>query len=393
MTVGMTSDFPLYYIIAGEPSGDLLGASLMVGLSARLSGKVRFAGIGGASMRAQGLTSLFPVSDLSVMGLAEVLPRIPKILGRIDQTVSDIRTSAPVAVITIDSWGFCGRVQKALKREAPQIKRFHYVAPMVWVWKSGRTKTLAKTLDMLMTLLPFEPPWFEKEGLKTVCVGHPVIESQAGQGDGAAYRLRHGIASDAPILVVLPGSRHSETKRLLPIFEQTVHQLAATIPNLNVIIPTVEGVASQVHKAVEHWSVPVTVTLEQQDKFDGFAAATAALAASGTVSLELAMARVPMVVAYKVSPLSAFVAIKFLGLRLKYVSLLNILSDALIVPEFLQSNCRAEMLIAALAPLFVDGPERQAQCQGLKRVQDLLGGSGDSPSLRAADAVLSAMKG
>jgi len=344
-------------------------------------------------MRAQGLTSLFPMADLSVMGLAEVLPRIPNILRRVGQTLADIQATSPVAVITIDSWGFCGRIQKALKRDQPQIKRIHYVAPMVWVWKSGRTKTLAKVLDLLMTLLPFEPSWFEKEGLKSVCVGHPVIESQAGHGDGAAFRLRHGIAADVPVLSVLPGSRHSETSRLLPVFEATVHALAEKIPGLNVVIPTVEGVASQVHKAVEHWSVPVTVTLGAQDKYDGFAASRAALAASGTVSLELAMANLPMVIAYRVSPLSVFVATKFLGLRLKYVSLLNILSDALIVPEFLQDRCRSENLMAALEPLFSDGADRQAQCRGLTQVQSLLGSSDMRPSLRAADAVLSVMKG
>ena len=389
----MTSESPLIYLIAGEPSGDMLGASLMAGLSERMGGAVRFAGIGGESMRAKGLSSLFPMSDLSIMGLAEVLPRIPKILRRVDQTLDHIRSVSPVAVITIDSWGFCGRIQNQLKAKNPAIKRIHYVAPMVWIWKSGRTKSLAKVLDMLMTLLPFEPAWFEKEGLKSICVGHSVLESGAGQGDGPGFRIRHGIAADAPILTVLPGSRHNETARLLPVFEKTVRHLAKTIPNLNVVIPTVEGVASQVHKAVEHWPIPVTVTMGAQDKYDGFAASRAALAASGTVTLELALAQVPMVVAYKVSPVSAFIAIKFLGLRLRYVSLLNILSDAVVVPEFLQHQCRPEVMARTLEPLFEDGEIRQAQIASLSHVVDLLGGTAIRPSLRSADAVLSVLKG
>ena len=384
----MAHNPPLIYLIAGEPSGDMLGASLMSGLSARLNGRVRFAGIGGEAMRAQGFSSLFPMSDLSVMGLAEVLPRIPHILRRANQTLDDIKTQAPLAVITIDSWGFCGRIQKRLKAELPQIHRLHYVAPMVWAWKSGRTKTLAKVLDMLMTLLPFEPPWFEKEGLKTVCVGHSVIESGAGQGDAAAFRLRHGIGADSPILTVLPGSRTTETARLLPVFERVALQLATQIPQLNVVIPTVEGVADQVHRAVAHWPLPVTVTLGRQDKYDGFAAAQAALAASGTVTLELAMARLPMVVAYRVSPLSAFIATRFLGLRVKFASLLNILSDRMVVPEFLQKDCQPDKIAASLLPLFSDSQARRDQLSGLVRTVELLGGDQSRPSLRAADAVL-----
>ena len=383
---------PLIYVIAGEASGDVLGAALMAALSQRLQGAVRFAGIGGEAMRAQGLDSLFPMAELSIMGLAEVVPSIPRILKRIDQTLDHIQTLAPVAVVTIDSWGFCGRVQKRLKARAPSIKRVHYVAPMVWAWKSGRTKSLAKILDLLMTLLPFEPALFQAKGLSTVWVGHPVIETSAQPGDGAGFRLRHGIAPDAPILTVLPGSRSTEIARLLPIFEQAVQVAAARIPHLNVVIPTVEGVAAQVHKAVEHWPLPVTVTLGSREKFDGFAAARAALAASGTVTLELAMAGLPMVVAYKVSAVSAFIARAFLGLRIKYASLINILSDSLVVPEFLQGQCKPDALADGVTALFADGPVRQAQLKQLATVVDLLGGSDDRPSLRAADAVLALLR-
>ena len=384
----MKADPLVIYIIAGEPSGDMLGAALMAALHRQTQGRVRFAGIGGEAMQAQGLDSLFPMAELSIMGLAEVLPRIPKILKRASQTLDHIGRENPAAIITIDSWGFCGRIQKQAKIRFPKIKRIHYVAPMVWVWKSGRTKTLAKVLDLLMTLLPFEPPWFEKEGLKTVCVGHSLVESAAGQGDAVAFRQRHAIAADATILTVLPGSRLTETSRLLPIFERTVRALALRIANLHVVIPTVTGVAEHVDRAVSHWPVPVTVTLGAQDKYDGFAAARVALAASGTVSLELAMARLPMVVAYRVSPLTAFIATRFLGLKVRFASLLNILSDRLVIPEFLQNACTAENLTEALVELFQDGPQRQTQLQGLDHTIELLGGGQISPSLRAAQAVL-----
>ncbi len=384
----MTAEPPLFYLIAGEPSGDMLGAGLMAGLSEKLGGKVRFAGIGGEAMRAQGLDSLFPMSDLTVMGLTEVLPRLPHILQRADQTLAHIQSVGPLAVITIDSWGFCGRIQKAVQKRHPAIKRIHYVAPMVWAWKKGRAKTLARVLDMLMTLLPFEPQWFEKEGLKTVCVGHPVVESAAGKGNGAAFRLRHGIDAQAPILVVLPGSRHSEASRLLPIFEQAVMRLSEHIPSLNAVIPTVEGISGFIHKAVENWPIPVTVTLGLQDKYDGFAAGQAALAASGTVSLELAMAGLPMVIGYRVSPITAFIATKFLGLRVEYASLLNILSAKSVVPEFLQGNCKAALLANALEALFSEGPERTAQIDGLANVVDLLGGAAVKPSIKAAEAIM-----
>lgn len=385
-------DYPLIYIIAGEPSGDLLGGRLMAALMAQTQGQIRFAGIGGEAMQAQGLHSLFAMSDLSIMGLAEVLPRIPRILRRVNQTLDHIARQKPVAIITIDSWGFCGRIHQKLKARQSTIKRIHYVAPMVWVWKSGRTKSLARLLDMLMTLLPFEPPWFEREGLKTAYVGHSVIESKAGQGDGIAFRLRHGIGQNTPILTVLPGSRTTETGRLLPIFAQTVADVAAVIPHLHVFIPSVAGVVEQVRQGTEDWPVPVTITLGQDEKYDGFAASTLALAASGTVSLELAMAQLPMVVAYRVSPVSAFIATRFLGLKVKFASILNILSDRLIVPEFLQDRCRSQNLTAALVELFQDTEKREHQRQGLRQTVDLLGGRDIKPSLRAADAVLALIR-
>lgn len=378
----------LIYVIAGEPSGDLLGGRLMASLKERCGEDVRFAGIGGEAMRAQGLDSLFPMAELSVMGLVEVLPRIPKILRRVKETISHISGLRPDAVVTIDSWGFTGRVHKGLKEAGVPVLRLHYVAPMVWAWKPGRTKTLARVLDGLMTLLPFEPPWFEKEGLCAVHVGHPVVEGGADKGDGAAFRARHGLAPDAPLLCVLPGSRQSETGRLLPVYAETLALLARRQPQLTLVVPTVETVAETVSGAAATWPLPTIVVRGSAEKFDAFAASTAALAASGTVALELAMAGLPAIITYKVSKVSAFIATRFLGLRLKYATLVNILMDGPIMPELLQDRCRPDLLAEAVSDLLSDEGARDAQRAGQRQALVKLGLGESSPGLRAADAVL-----
>lgn len=381
----------LIYLIAGEPSGDLLGGRLMAALKERLGDGVNFAGIGGEGMQAQGLNSLFPMTELSVMGLVEVLPRIPKILRRVGETLSDIETKRPDALITIDSWGFNGRIHAGLKKRGSSVPRIHYVAPMVWAWKSGRTKTLAGVLDLLLTLLPNEPAWFEKEGLRTLHVGHPVIEGAAAKGDGSAFRIRHGFAADRQLLCVLPGSRHSETAKLLGPFGETMALLAKRLPDLAVVVPTVETVADEVTRAVKSWPLPAIV-VRGSEKYDAFAACDAALAASGTVALELAMARLPAVITYKVSPLSAFIATRFLGLSLKFVTLVNILVDEAVMPELLQDDCRPDKLAAAVAHLLTDEAARALQAAGARRALEKLGLGGESPGLRAADAVIDFIK-
>jgi len=384
----MRTEPSLIYLIAGEPSGDLLGARLMAALKQQTGGAVRFAGIGGEEMRAEGLESLFPMAELSVMGLVEVLPRLPQILRRIRETLSDIETKSPSAVVTIDSWGFCGRIHKGLKERKSRVPRIHYVAPMVWAWKKGRTKTLAQVLDLLLTLFPNEPAWFEKEGLRSVHVGHSVIEGGAGQGDGAAFRARHGLAFDQRVLCLLPGSRRSETSRLLPVFGATLDQLAVRYPDLVVAVPTVETVADEVAAAAAGWKLPALVLRGAAERFDAFAASSAALAASGTVALELAMAGVPAVIAYRVSPLSAFVATRFLGLDLKFVSLVNILAERSVMPELLQDDCRPERLAAALGDLLDDPHAVAAQRVGAAEALTRLGLGETSPSARAAATIL-----
>jgi lipid-A-disaccharide synthase len=377
----------LIYLIAGEPSGDLLGARLMAALKERLGDGVTFTGIGGEGMQAEGLVSLFPMTELSVMGLVEVLPRIPSILRRVKQTITDIETKRPDALISIDSWGFNGRIHAGLKKRGSVVARIHYVAPMVWAWKSGRTKTLAKVLDLLLTLLPNEPEWFEKEGLRTLHVGHPVIEGAAAKGDGAAFRRRHGFGPQQKLLCVLPGSRHSETSRLLKPFGDSMALLARRFPDMAIVVPTVETVAEEVSQAVESWALPALL-VRGPEKYDAFAACDAALAASGTVALELAMARLPAVITYKVSPVSAFIATRFLGLSLKFVTLVNILADDAVMPELLQDDCRPEKLAEAIERLLSDEAARALQAAGARSALEKLGLGGESPGRRAADAVI-----
>jgi len=378
----------LIYVIAGEPSGDLLGGRLMAALRHETGDAVQFAGIGGENMQAQGLHSLFPMTELTVMGLTEVLPRIPRILRRVRETLDDIGRTKPDAIVTIDSWGFTGRVQKGCQKRFPNLPRIHYVAPMVWAWKPKRAAKLAKVLDLLMTLLPFEPPYFEKEGLRTMHVGHPVVESGAGQGDGAAFRARHGIADDIKLLAVLPGSRHSETSKLLPVFGQVLAHLQASHDHLRVVVPTLPHLVDEVREAARTWPFDPLVIADASQKYDCFAASTCALAASGTVALELAMAGLPTVVAYRLSALTAFMARNLFGFKIKWATLVNMVLDRPVMPEFLQEDCRADKIAPVLARLLDDENERGWRRLDMAAGMAQLGMGGESPGRRAAQVVL-----
>jgi lipid-A-disaccharide synthase len=260
---------------------------------------------------------------------------------------------------------------------------------MVWAWKEKRARTLAERVDRLLCLLPNEPPYFQRHGLKAVHVGHPVLERLGEQGDGQGFRQRHGIPGEAPLLCVLPGSRSSETSRLLPVFAETASLMAQRFPGLRVVVPSVETVADGVRRAVAGWRVPALV-VDTGEKWDAFAASDAALAASGTVALELAVSAVPMVIAYRVAPLTAMLARRLLTIT--YVCLLNLLVDRLVVPELLQERCVPADLAAALSPLMRDGPERRLQLEGCAEALRALGVDGESPSLRAAREAMSLLR-
>ena len=358
---------------------------MIAALRQRSGDEIEFSGVGGALMAAQGLDSLFPIADLSVMGLAEILPRLPLLLRRLSETADHVRAVQPTALITIDAPGFSFRLAKRLKGEG--IPLIHYVAPQVWAWRPGRARHLAGRIDHLLALLPFEPAFFSDYDLPCDFVGHPVIEGVAeAPGDGAAFRRARGIAAEAKVLAMLPGSRVGEASRLLPIFAQVAGLLQAQQPGLEIVLPTVEQVAATVTEAVRPWSVPTHIVKDGDARADAFAAADAALAASGTVSLELALRGIPAVVAYRTNPISAALVRRML--TIPHVALPNILADRQVMPEFLQENCQAEPIAAALGRLLDDPARRAAQEAELAHIAEMLGRGGTAPSLRAADAIL-----
>ena len=380
------SDIPLIYIVAGEPSGDLLGGKLMQALKTRTNGAVRFAGIGGETMEAEGLHSRVPLSELAIMGVAEVLPAARRIFRRVAETVADIERQQPVALVTIDSSGFTWRIAERLRKKGSTLPMIHYVAPMVWAWRAGRAKRMARWYDHLMALLPFEPPYFTAVGLACSYVGHPVVESGADRGDGAAFRRRHAIPADVPLLTVLPGSRRGEVGKLLPIFAAAVAKIVQTHPQLRVVVPTTANVADAVEAAVAAWPLPTIVLRGVAEKYDAFAASRAALAASGTVALELAMAHLPAVVAYRINPLThAYVS---RVVKIDYANLINVILDREAVPELLQHDCIPEKLAAAVLPLLDDPAVSAEQIAACQEALGVLGYGSTSPALRAADAVL-----
>ena len=368
------------YIVAGEPSGDALGARLLRAL--REGGPVEAAGVGGELMGAEGVASLFPQAETAVMGLFEVLPRARRLLRRMDETAADILRFRPDAVVTIDSGGFNKGLARRLIAAGSPAARIHYVAPMVWVWAPGRARRMARLFDHLMTLWPFEPALFEREGLAATFVGHSLVEAEPG--DGAAFRVRHGVAPESTVVSVLPGSRAGEALRLLPVFRETLERVAGDIPGLHLAAPTVGTVADRVRDAVADWPWPAAVTLGEKEKQGAFAASRAALGASGTVALELALAGVPQVAAYRLNPATALVGRAVI--RKRRFCPVNILLDRPVVPELIQGACRPGPLARALGPLLFDEDARAEQLSAFRELADKLGAEG-RPSLRAAETV------
>lgn len=383
MTAG---DATFIFFVTGEPSGDALGGALISALRQRTGGRLRVAGIGGERMREEGLESLVALGDLAIMGVAEVLPRAPVILRRVRETVAAIRALRPDAVVTIDSSGFSWRVAHGLRRRGETLPLIHYVAPMVWAWRAGRARRMARWYDHLMTLLPFEPPYFERVGLSCTFVGHPVLECGAERGDGGRFRTAHGLAPDDLLITVLPGSRGGEVRRLLPIFGSALERLEGLVGPFRVVVPTVSTVAATVDGAVRTWPGNAIVVQHPQEKYDAFAASRAALAASGSVALELALARLPMVVGYRLNPLTE----AFLNrvLKVRQVNLVNLLLGRPLICELLGPNCTPERLAASLAELIADERVRAAHRRGYDEAVRRLAGDGVSPSLRAADQIL-----
>ncbi len=378
----------LVYIVACEASGDQIGALLMEALKSETKGSIGFAGIGGPRMCAVGLNRLFDPKELALLGIFEVLPKARLVLGRVATTIADIETKQPDILVTIDSWGFTGRIHQRLARRRSVIPRVRYAAPQVWAWRPGRAKQLSRWVHHLLALLPFEPQYFTRHGLPTTWVGHPVVEGEFEKGDGQQFRRRHGIGVAQTVVGVLPGSRRGEVTRLLPIFADTVMRLARQNQNLHVILPTVAAVAELVLAASTNWPANgVTVVTDDKERRGAFAALDVALAASGTVSLELAAARVPHVIAYRVNSLSAL-AFRYLA-KTSRVNLVNIILDRDVIPERLQGECRADILADDLSSLLESEQLRATQCADFTAALRQLAPPGTQPSQRAANVILS----
>ena len=379
------------FVIAGEASGDRLGAALMAGLKSLRA--VEFQGIGGPLMEAEGLSSLFPMDDLSVHGLVEVLKRYPLLRRRLHQTVEAVAEARPDVLITIDSPDFCLRVARRVKAKSP-VRCVHYVAPSVWAWRPGRARKMAAFIDQVLALLPFEPPYMEAAGIACDFVGHPVVsEAQATAEDVRAFRERHGLG-DAPVLLVLPGSRRSEVALLAPVFGAALREVCAVRPDLRLVTVSTAAREEQMRAAIADWpGAPVLIAPGNMsksaylaEKTSAFAAADRALAASGTVSLELAAAGTPMLIAYDAHPLSRAIISRML--KIDTLTLVNLITGSRAVPELLGRDCSASGISHKLLELLDDPGD---QIAAMRCTMELLGQGGEPPGLRAAKAVLARM--
>jgi lipid-A-disaccharide synthase len=377
------------FLIAGEPSGDRLGGALMDGLRS-LVPDATFEGVGGVQMQERGLNSLFPMQELSVMGIAEVLPEYVHLKRRIAETAQAVIDLEPDVLITIDSPDFCLRVAKLVKASTT-VRTVHYVAPTVWAWRPGRAKKMARMIDHVLVLFPFEPPYMEAAGMECDFVGHPVVaEPQASEAEIEAFRDAFDLG-DAQFTLVLPGSRQGEVSRLTPVFGRALSRLAQSHPDLRIVVPAAAPVADLVRERIADWPVG-TVVIDPRDfnieaaqahKRAAFRAADVALAASGTVSLELAAARTPMVVAYTFNWFS-WQIISRMAL-IDTVTLVNLVSDTRVVPECLGPECRPDLIANALDEVLQDPA---AQNLAMALTMERLGQGDEAPGLRAARAVL-----
>ncbi len=372
------------FIIAGEASGDVLGGRLIRALQARRP-DLEFSGIGGPRMAEAGLISQFPMQELSRMGLAEILPHLLPLLRRIRETIAAIAASRPDVVVTIDSPDFNIRVLKGIKDLG--VRRIHYVAPQVWAWRQNRVKKYPGLWDELLCLLPFEPEFFGKYGLHPKFIGHPVLESGAGAGSAERFFATHKILRSAVPVVILPGSRVTETSRLLPVFRETMARLQRDIPNLVPVLAAAPDIAEAAAAMTADWPVEPIIVRDEPDRYDAFAAARAALTKSGTSTLELAMAGVPMAVTYRVNPISGAIARRVI--KVKYVAMINLLAGRELVPELLQQDCKPEKLAATLRTLLTNGQAANAQRDGFAPALNTLRTADRAPSQAAADAILS----
>lgn len=379
-------------LVAAEPSGDALGAGLMRALRRRLGEGVRFVGVGGARMQAEGLQSPFDIADLAILGWAEGLKAYPRVVKRADETAALAAREKPDAAVLIDSWGFTLRVAQRLRRQDPALKLIKYVGPQVWASRPARVRTLARAVDHLLSILAFDAPYFEKEGLSVTPVGNPTLAKDFSKADPHWLHEALGAAPDDPILLVLPGSRRQEIARLMGPFGEAVGRLKASHPRLHVVLALAEAVAEEARAAAQSWPVKPFLIEGEAARLDAMRGATVALACSGTVTTELAMAGCPMVVAYRLSGLT-YVLLR-MAIKTRWITLINIAAGREIAPELIQGRCNGPDLAKAVAARLDDEALRRRQIAEQTEALGRLGPvGGPDPSERAADAVIAVVEG
>lgn len=373
-------------LVAAEASGDERGAGLARALRRRLGEGVRFVGVGGARMAAEGVDSPFDIAELSVLGLVEGLMAYPKVVRRVKETVAVAAREKPDVAVLIDSWGFTLRVAHGLRKLDPALPLIKYVGPQVWATRPGRAKTLAHSVDHLLSIHAFDAPYFEAEGLPVTFVGNSALSLDFSEARPERLRAEIGAGAADPILLILPGSRPAEIERVLPTFEAAAAQLKAERPDLHLVIPAAPTVADMVKASVAGWSHRAHVLEGEAAKLDAMKAATVALACSGTVTTQLALAGVPMIVAYRIGPVT-YAILKRL-VRTRFITLFNIAADTAVAPELIQDECNGPALAAEVARRLDDDVLRRAQVRAQYAALDVMGRGGPDPDDVAAEAVL-----
>jgi lipid-A-disaccharide synthase len=377
------------FLIATEESGDRLGAGLMKVLRQRLGGAVKFEGVGGQSMAREGLASLFPIEQLSIMGLAAVVKQFPMILRRIRETANAVTAASPDILVIIDSPDFTHRVARRVRARDASIPIIDYVSPSVWAWRPGRARAMGAYVDHVLALLPFEPEEYRRlRGPRCSYVGHPLTEQIGVLRPGLDEQKRR--EAQPPVLLVLPGSRRSEINHHMAVFGETLGLLQDERVPFELILPTMPHLLDAVRAGVKRWPVQPRVVVGEQEKRAAFRIARAALAKSGTVTLELALAGVPMVTAYKVGGAEAWVLRR--AINVKSVILANLVAGENVIPEFLQRDCTPKKLSQALRDVLSESPLRRRQLEAFEKIEGVMSTGNQSPSVRAADIVLKTMR-
>jgi lipid-A-disaccharide synthase len=376
------------FLIATEESGDRLGANLMKVLRQRLGDGVRFEGVGGRAMAQEGLESLFPIEELSIIGLAAVVKDLPKILGLIKETAIAVVEAAPDILVIIDSPDFTHRVARRVRAKEPRLPIVNYVSPSVWAWRPGRARAMVKYVDHVLALLPFEPEAYRRlRGPPCSYVGHPLTEQLSTLRPNAEEAERK--TQSPPVLLVLPGSRRSEIRHHMALFGQAVAQLQEQGVTFELVLPTMPHLQEAVVEAVKGWPVQPQVVIGEQEKRAKFRIAHAALAKSGTVTLELALAGVPMVTAYRTGSVEAWILRR--AIKVNSVILANLVIGENVIPEFLQEACTPQKLAATLREVLSDSDLRRKQLEAFGKIDGIMSTGNQPPSARAADIVLATM--